>query len=52
MISDEEREELENLRFENNKLNKDLHDCELLLMECLQVLYDINEGNVREGSLH
>jgi hypothetical protein len=51
-MSDAEREELESLRHEVMRLTREKEDCELLLMECLQVLYDINEGNVREGSLH
>ena len=44
--------QIKELQCQNAELQKELQDCELLLMECLQVLYDINEGNVREGSLH
>ncbi|MNL65455.1 hypothetical protein D3C87_1897890 [compost metagenome] len=51
-MNDKVEKELLELRAINEQLQKELKDCELLLMECLQVLYDINEGNVREGSLH
>ena len=51
-MNDKVEKELLELRDINKQLEKELKECELLLMECLQVLYDINEGNIHEGTVH